>query len=934
MPTFYWVGNGCPKDGTSSTSHLWGTSEFHWNNPNNWIVAHSLHEVTMAGIAGMTGPREPNDTFKMKVEVYAIPNRVPGPGDSVYVGHYPWLDYLSTSSLLGSGDTNGVQQTNSRLFTEMDWMSNASGIARNAKAALPVLWKPYDSTTGKFRTVAVPSGVAGTSGVSINKKFYATTSITLNTSNYSGYSEWFDGTVSTNATVLSEATSIASSVRDLAFHRNGVRNGQTKWNTYNNVANLSVLPEQAYAPLLWGGCVAGTTGVTSAAGISGGSGWTWWPNASSTLNTSNPNLLAATGQALDELNIVFYSDNLMDSNGAVSVAGRVYSTATFWDPYPFKSVGDGLFGEEYNTVKDNFSKPHCQGVTGGQGYNGQPCYPCAGGITGRASNYNAIFTNKSLTAEGVRATCLFVKANKVNVKTPHEWNKYAANNPLGEMIHHADYPPVYRYSDNLQNTSIPENTSWINKQLGLITCAGSSGCQDTWGTWGAAGKNDSSKYVELRLADNWGSKTGSSESYMGTLVHAQMRFGQFNMPYGKVQELHLGIPHGSYGNEYTDGNMTILGLEGGVVTAETVKSALDNYKTYSNNDAMQLFNNTNFINRDNTNAKFGKANPFWPSSGVYFVGNDNTTDGTTRVNILNSYSVSSTILPTASIGVARIFLGLGDNLEFTGKSLTAPSNAYDYTANYGSVYVNHGYPIAVPNRNSSSFGIFQHGSMVTGDAYRASLIEAKSVGKVNNSGGTADSSVNSTRPKSAFVTSILNSQVGDMVIDNTDYIFLSPENFPISSKQKYGNKTVDRLFVKDNSNVDISQDTHGYIHFGRVLSATAGYTGSIYGGVIFQGDNNEVFYPAAGTRLWISALGGNITDNRQQSMPVAFVASNNIPGTGEMPNALVGSTVSSTSKQNPYSYIRNEIAIAKNPEVSELYDQLGLAEEDPGAIAD
>lgn len=69
MPTFYWVGNGCPKDGTSSTSHLWGISEYSWNNPSNWIVAHSLHEVPVgSGTANV---------FRKKVEVYAVPNRVP-----------------------------------------------------------------------------------------------------------------------------------------------------------------------------------------------------------------------------------------------------------------------------------------------------------------------------------------------------------------------------------------------------------------------------------------------------------------------------------------------------------------------------------------------------------------------------------------------------------------------------------------------------------------------------------------------------------------------------------------------------------------------------------------------------------------------------------------------------------------------------------------
>jgi hypothetical protein len=119
------------------------------------------------------------------------------------------------------------------------------------------------------------------------------------------------------------------------------------------------LPEKAMAPLLWGGCVAGTTGTTADSGISGGSGYTYWFNANTT--TNNPNIIAATGQALDELNIIMYSDNLVQN---ISKDG-VNSVYTFWDTYPFKSVGDGLFGEEYSTVVKNLSAPYCGGWTGG-----------------------------------------------------------------------------------------------------------------------------------------------------------------------------------------------------------------------------------------------------------------------------------------------------------------------------------------------------------------------------------------------------------------------------------------------------------------------------------------------------------------------------------------------------------------------------------------
>lgn len=486
------------------------------------------------------------------------------------------------------------------------------------------------------------------------------------------------------------------------------------------------------------------------------------PNASTSI--SNPNLLAATGQAVDEFNIVLYSDNLRTSNGS------------FMDPYPFNSVGDGLFGEEYENVKNNITKPYCGSTTGGAAFYGEDCYSCAAGATARSLNYNSIWINKSVTGEGARANTLFVKANKVNVKTPHEWNKYGGNNPLGGMIWHEDMQPAYRY-----NTG--DSTSWISKQMGLIDCAGETGCAERFGEYGNAGSKDSLKYVELRLADNYGSLTSANDNFMGTVVHAQMRYGQFNMTYGRVQELHMGIPHGSYGNEYSDGNMQIANINNifASVSPTEVATSLPYYQS-SNTSALSLYNNTNFVNGENITAKFGKANPFWPSQGVYFMGGQSNGDLTSRVNVLNSYSVSATVFPKTFVGVSRIFLGYNDNFEFSGQSLTAPASTYNYTKDYGSIFVNHGYPLVVPNRNPQyqSLGVFQYGSMLTGDTYRANLISASSVGLVNGSIGSTGisggiiSTVDTTRPKSAFVTSILNSQVGDMVLENTDYLFLSP----------------------------------------------------------------------------------------------------------------------------------------------------------------
>jgi hypothetical protein len=336
---------------------------------------------------------------------------------------------------------------------------------------------------------------------------------------------------------------------------------------------------------------------------------------------------------------------------------------------------------------------------------------------------------------------------------------------------------------------------------------------------------------------------------------------------------------------------------------------------------LQTYNYTNFVNMDNNAGKFGYANPYWTSQSVYFLGGMSGSDAPSRVNRLNSYSVSATVAPTTSVGVARIFLGYGDNFEHLGKSLVADASAKDYTKDFGKVFVNHGYPVVAPNTNVGTVGVFQFGSRLTGNDYYCSLINLKSVGNQNSSGG---------KPKTAFTTLFMNSDVGDMVLDNSDFVFISPESMVTQDIRKYGNKNIDRLFVRDNSNIDISSDIHGYLHFGRILSAgSTGGTGSVYGGIVFQGDNNQVFTPAAGTRLWVSVIDGQVTDNRQQSMLLGYVATNQPVGKladGNLPGSLDSTgVVSSTTLFSPYSsYVGY-----KNPTVTE---HLNLTELEQGDI--
>lgn len=979
MPTFYWVGKGCPRDGTPTNSHQWGLSDYDWNTPSNWVVAHSLHAHRLVPGSGVSTP-----TIRVLTEVYAIPNRCPGPGDEVFVGHFPWLRHQPMSRSGEFAIYDLYQRTpeatvigvNDLFWNSTAWQPDTAGRGELSapgfsKAASPeqatvqqVLYAPIDPLNGKVTTVSVPKALEGTSTVPLYRRFYATNSTSLSPNvgvPTTAYSWWWDGP----STWLNQVQP-GEQVNEVGRISSILSVDMTRKNEYRNKRGYFLpsyqyftrLPKKAESPLLWGGCVAGSTGTTAESGISGGSGYTYWRNANTI--SANPNIIAATAQALDTLNIVMYSDSLVEgitASGSVLVptmgaTAYTYNIA-FYDPYPFKSVGDGLYGEEYETVVANLRKPYCGGWTGGMLTQLDDCYNCYGaGATGATSQRLLTLdrvVSKSLTAEGARINGLFVKAHNVNVRSPFEWNKYAGNNPLGFQNFREDRAPVDRPSCRLFSgsgvTPISCGDSWIARQIG-DSCINSSGeydgnCAENFGGWAVSGRNNKDKFVELRLAEFYNGPTGTDQENLKTILHADMRFGQFNLAYGRVQEANLGTPHGSYGNEYGEGPKTIYGLSSyntgtpAIVSWDysDIRNALSYYRTQSLNPYF-VGKETTYIRSEQE--AYGRANPFWPSSGVYFIGGLSG-QIESRVNQLNLFSVSATINPMTKVGVSRIFLGYGDNVEFGGQCLTANSaNPYNYTKDMGNIYVNHGYPVIAPNNTSLnaavSMGSFFHGSTVTGDSFYAPYIVIKPLGLQDQGfdGGTGMSGGETEirLVKTAFTSPIFNSQIGDLVIDNTDFVFVSPDDIGVRDRQKYGNKVIDRLIVKNESVVDYTNDTAGYLHFGRILnSGSTGGTGSVYGGILFQGEKDQFVVPPAGARLWISRIDGNTIDSRQKTMSVGFVATNFPEGKldklGNFPSELDASgTVTSTGK-NPNAFNQNLIANAKMENQLGLEDELG-----------
>lgn len=975
MPTFYWVGKGCPKDGTSNSSHLWGTSEYDWNTPSNWVVAHSLHAHTLnASTYGKKGP-----TLTVLTEVYAIPNRCPGPGDQVYVGHYPWLKhykyvspdanessdhFLETSlSPEANNSTNGFIGVNDTFFSRFSWTPDydpagilgAPGISRGPYASTStvqqVLYRPINSSNGRVTTVQVPRALYGTSTTPLYKKFYATTtnslnggSVTPSSLNSLVVSEWWDGPSSWQngelpAQIVTETNTVASILDYAMAMRNQYRLGLTY--TLWMPIEMVKLPPKALAPLLWGGCVAGSTGITSSLGISGGSGNTFWINS----GDGGANVLADKNQALDELNVILYGDRLPLNGKYLDVGGVTGPTSpgnsyalNFWDSYPFKSVGDGLFGEEFNTVVSKLQELNCSSPTGG--FSTQipdaTCYNCVGATaTARSTNLTRV-TSRGLTAEGARATCLFVKAHNVNVRTPFEYNKYAGNNPLGKQKFREDAAMTYRISSTVKSGASTLGDSWMMSNLGVLPER--NGCTDNtgdcahgpqgMGSWVNSCRTCNDKYVEMRLAEFFtpGITAQSPENYK-TVLHADMRFGQFNLSYGRVQEANLGTPHASYGNEYAEGTKSIRGISsyddmgiGEWGTIGSLKNSLLQYDSYTFTP-IQLANATTFINSNNNSWRFGLANPFWPSASTYFLGSNDSSEPTSRINRLNSFSVSATVNPMANAGVSRVFMSVGDTVEFMCGSLTSSgSNSYDYTTDMGSVFVNHGYPIVIGNNtgtvNAAEMGKFLFGSTMTGDRFYNPYISIKPLGiNLSIGGGTGASgpisSNNLFTAKTAYTSPIFYAQVGDLTLDNTDFSLISPDSINYGI-EKYGNKIIDRAFLKNDVLVDFRADDAAFLHFGRVLNAgSTGGTGSIYGGIIFQGETKQVVTPPAGSRFWVSKIDGNILDSRQTSVATTFVTTyypeGQLSALGNFPNSLgAAGDVTSTGK-NPQAYNKNDI---------------------------
>jgi hypothetical protein len=124
------------------------------------------------------------------------------------------------------------------------------------------------------------------------------------------------------------------------------------------------------------------------------------------------------------------------------------------------------------------------------------------------------------------------------------------------------------------------------------------------------------------------------------------------------------------------------------------------------------------------------------------------------------------------------------------------------------------------------------------------------------------------------------------------------------------------VIVKNDCIVNHNNDEGGYLHFGRIInSGSTGGTGSVYGGIIFQNEVNQLLIPPSGARYWISRIDGNIVDSRQKTMSVGFVATNYPEGNlSGMPSEVdANGTVTVTSTKNPKAYQANEIATKTNP---------------------
>ena len=257
-----------------------------------------------------------------------------------------------------------------------------------------------------------------------------------------------------------------------------------------------------------------------------------------------------------------------------------------------------------------------------------------------------------------------------------------------------------------------------------------------------------------------------------------------------------------------------------------------------------------------------------------------------------------------------------------GGSLTSSGqNAYNYTQDMGSVYVNHGYPIVIGNNSGvGSFGTmgkFLFGSTITGSRFFNPYISIKPVGvSIYNQPGvdgpTGMSGPSNTRTvKTAYTSPIFYSQVGDLALDNTDFTLISPDSINYGI-EKYGNKTIDRAFIRNDVIVDFTKDDAGYLHFGRILnSGSTGGTGSVYGGIIFESDTNQIITPPAGARFWVSKIDGNILDTRQTSVPTNFVSTyypeGQLEAQGNFPSILGNNGEVTSTGRNPYAYKRNEI---------------------------
>lgn len=937
MPTFYWVGNGCPKAGTSSTSHLWGTSEYHWNTPSNWVVAHSVHRFNMpgtnpyggtagpagspdisigmtGGVSGATGPRAGTDTFEVFVEVYGTPNRAPGPGDTVYVGHYPWLMHkpIKTSGMVpaktssfnhiinkANHDAGFIVKLNDTFFDQNSWNPSRYSYNGGAWSQLPehsaegIYRRSSAPTDGavlcvrldpKRRTLLVPRGVNGTSNTPINTNFYATTDVGLGYSTPGAITQLYTPTPLTYEDAVSrqilyarnESISIMHSLSELLWAKNAYRNGDTTVNwqstvTPTNVSNTFIpLPFKAAAPLLWGGCYS-VTGATSEVTIQGGTGPVFWANA----GASGVDVWGATSQALHELNVVMYGPI---PTGAWQIPGDRSSMYQYQDIYPFNSVGDGLFGECYSTVLMGLQ--NAASISGG--FFG---YSCTGAATGQREVVNrSRVESRGITAEGAKAENLFVKTQNAFIYTPNEWNKLGGVNPHGLILAHN---PVYtgeeygRFNENFYvdaSSRTPQANNWANFWLG--------GRDNNLPTRTDLFNN---KFVQLRFADFTTGYTGSpgataAEWNYGTNVYAAMPYGQFSMPYGKVQTMILGADRAGT----KSGNLP-SGLE--------QTSGATEVNTYISDKQDLLMTSDIFTIGWRTHPKFISnqmvSDSVWADKGLYFIGGLTGASYESRVNSLLVNGASVSLLPKTNVGYVNAYLGRGDMVEFMSKSLTSPPQVGTvplplHVQNAGKTKITHGYPqIANGHYFGATEGYYIHGSPLTGTAYYRPVVESTTysnpVGKI------------------VSVASGMNSQIGDMVLKNSNFILIDDD--PIQNETTSGQKTIDRVIVQESATVDMSTDGGGYLHIGRILNAgSTGGTGSVYGGVLFESDSNCILKPAAGHRFWVSNINGKTTDSRQPNMLLSYVVSNPDVGASEFPSSLDNQgAVQSTSLENPYS---------------------------------